>query len=67
MQDQNEHERPDDMVESPGEAEKAARTLQDAASSHATLQGYYAVNNVKDTEELEKEAKAKRENAKKET
>jgi hypothetical protein len=67
MPDQNEHERPEDMVESPGEAEQAARSLEDAASSHATLQGYYAVNNVKDTEELEKEAKAKRKKARKET
>ncbi len=60
MPNQDDHEKPEDMVESPGEAEQAARSLQDAASSHATLQGYFAVNDVKDAEELEKEAEAKR-------
>jgi len=56
MPRQEEHEKPENLVESPGEAEQAARSLQDAADSHATLQGFYAVNDVKDSEELEKEA-----------
>lgn len=47
-------------MESPGEAEQAARSLQDAASSHATLQGYFSVNDVKDAEELERETDTKR-------
>jgi hypothetical protein len=43
--DTQEHERPEDMVESPGLAEEAARSLEDAADSHASLEGYYAINN----------------------
>jgi hypothetical protein len=56
MPRQEEHEKPENLVESPGEAEQAARSLQDAADSHGTLQGFYAVNDVKDSEELEREA-----------
>jgi hypothetical protein len=57
MPRQEEHEKPENLVESPGEAEEAARSLQDAADSHGTLQGFYAVNDVKDSEALEEEAK----------
>lgn len=60
MPRQEEHEKPENLVESPGEAEQAARSLQDAADSHGTLQGFYAVNDVKNSEELEKEAKEDR-------
>ena len=56
MPKQEEHERPEDMVESPHEAEHSARSLEDAADSNATLQGYYAMNNTKPSKELEKEA-----------
>ncbi len=45
MPDQSEHEKPENLVEAPGEAEQAARSLQDAADSHATLQGFFAINN----------------------
>lgn len=60
MPRQEEHEKPENLVESPGEAEQAARSLQDAADSHGTLQGYFAVNDVKDSEELEEEAEQDR-------
>lgn len=60
MPRQEEHEKPENLVESPGEAEQAARSLQDAADSHGTLQGFYAVNDVKNSEELEEEAKEDR-------
>lgn len=56
MPSQEEHERPEDMVESPGQAEREARSLEDEVDSHGTLEGYYAMNNVKNPAELEKEA-----------
>ena len=56
MPDQEEHERIEDMVEAPGEAKKAARTLQEAADSHQTLQGFEAINNEHFSKELEEEA-----------
>jgi hypothetical protein len=52
---EEEHERPEDMVEAPGEAERAARSLPEAADSNATLEGYYSINDVKAPEEIEKE------------
>ena len=57
MPKQEEHERPEDMVEAPGEAAQAARSLQEAASSHQTLQGFEAINNERIPEELEREAR----------
>lgn len=57
MPPQEEHERIEDMVEEPGEAEQAARSLEDAVDSHGTLDGYYAMNNIKPSPELEKEAR----------
>ncbi len=56
MPTQEEHDKPENLVEAPGEAEEAARSLQDAADSHGTLEGFYAINNIKPSEELEKEA-----------
>lgn len=47
MPKQEEHEKPENLVEAPGEAERAARSLEDAADSHGTLEGYYAMNNAK--------------------
>ncbi|MBV9269246.1 MAG: hypothetical protein JO061_23960 [Acidobacteriaceae bacterium] len=62
MPDQREHERPEDMVESSAELEKeAARTLEDSVDSHATLEGYYAMNNKKPNEQLEEDAAKDRE------
>ncbi len=65
MPRQEEHEKPENLVESPGEAEQAARSLQEAADSHATLQGFYAINDVKDPEELEELEKEATEDRKK--
>ena len=56
MPGQEEHDKPENLVESPGEAERAARSLEDEVDSNATLQGYYAMNNIRDPEQLEAEA-----------
>jgi hypothetical protein len=61
MPSQEEHDNPENLVERPGEAEEAARSLEDAADSHATLQGYYAMNNIKPPADLEKEVTEERE------
>jgi hypothetical protein len=56
MPSQEEHEKPENLIESPHKKEHSAKSLQDAADSNATLQGYYAMNNIRDPEKLEKEA-----------
>lgn len=56
MPTQEEHDKPENLVESPHEAEHSARSLEDAADSNATLQGYYAMNNSRPSEDLKKEA-----------
>lgn len=56
MPAQDEHEKPENLVEAPGVAERAARSLQDAADSNATLQGYYSINDVKAPQEVENSA-----------
>ncbi len=48
MPSQEEHDKPENLVEEPGEAERAARSLAQAANSNSTLQGYYAVNNTRE-------------------
>lgn len=60
MPSQEEHDKPENLVERPHAAEHAARSLEDAADSNATLQGYYAMNNIKPPEEVEKESEAKK-------
>lgn len=57
MPPQEEHEKIENLVESPHQREHSARSLEDAVDSHATLDGYYAMNNVKPSQELEKEAR----------
>ena len=56
MPAQEEHDKPENLVDQPGQAEHAARTLGQAADSNHTVQGYYAVNNVKDSAAIESEA-----------
>lgn len=63
MPRQEEHDKPENLVESPHEAEHSAHSLEDAADSNATLQGYYAMNNARPSEELEKEAAEDRKKA----
>ncbi len=60
MPTQEEHDKPENLVESPHEAEHSAHSLEDAVDSNATLQGYYAMNNIKPPEEVEKQAAADR-------
>ncbi|HEY7209687.1 MAG TPA: hypothetical protein VH477_05390 [Bryobacteraceae bacterium] len=63
MPEPKEHEKPENLVESPHQEEQAARSLEDAVDSHGTLEGYYAMNNIRDEEEREAlalEKKAKR-------
>lgn len=51
MSDQSEHDKPENLVESSQELEKeAARSLEDAADSHATLQGFFAINDERPPE-----------------
>lgn len=57
MPDQKEHEKEESLVESPGLAEKAARTLEQAANSNQSLEGFEAINNERITPELEQEAR----------
>ena len=53
MPEQSEHDKPENLVEESTELEnQAARSLQDAADSHATLQGFFAINNERPPEEV---------------
>ena len=51
MQGQKEHDKPENLVESPHQEEKEARSLRDEVSSHNSLEGYFAMNNARDGEE----------------
>ena len=52
MAEQSEHDKPQNLVEASQELEEeAARSLQDAADSNATLQGYYSINDQTPSEE----------------
>jgi hypothetical protein len=51
MPEQSEHDEPQNLVEESTELEReAARSLQDAADSHNTLQGFFAINNERPPE-----------------
>ena len=63
MPSQEEHDKPENLVESPHEAEHSAHSLEDAVDSNASLQGFYAMNNLRPSEELEKEATEDRKKA----
>jgi hypothetical protein len=52
---QEEHDRPENLVEAPHEAEQAAHSLQEAADSNASLEGYYSMNEEKPPEEVEEQ------------
>jgi hypothetical protein len=45
MPPQEEHEKIENLVDSPHQAEHTARSLQEAADSNATLEGFEAINN----------------------
>ena len=45
MPTQEEHDKPENLVDQPGQAAHTARTLGEAADSNNTLDGYYAINN----------------------
>ena len=53
MPSQKDHDKPENLVESPHQAEHEARSLEDAVDSNATLEGYFAMNNVRDDEQRE--------------
>jgi hypothetical protein len=63
MPKQEEHEKPENLVESPHLAEEAARSLEDAADSHATLEGYYSINETEPPEEVREEVDKERKKA----
>jgi len=51
MAEQSEHDQPQNLVEESTELEReAARSLQDAADSHQTLQGFFAINDERPPE-----------------
>ena len=60
MPKQEEHDKPENLVESPGEAEQTARTLEDAADSNATLEGYYSINETEPPEEVREQVDKER-------
>jgi hypothetical protein len=49
MPTQEEHDKPENLVDQPGQAAKTARTLGEAADSNQTLDGYFAVNNSRES------------------
>lgn len=57
MPPQEEHERLENLVDSPHQAEHTARSLQEAADSNATLEGFESINNERFSEQLEREAR----------
>ncbi|MGA8027753.1 MAG: hypothetical protein WB992_11455, partial [Bryobacteraceae bacterium] len=59
MPTQEEHDEPENLVDSPHQAEHTARTLEDAADS---LESYYAINNRKPSKEAEKEIEKEQQN-----
>ncbi len=61
MPTQEEHDEPENLVESPNQAEHTARTLQDAADSNATLEGYYSINETPAPKEVEEQVDKERE------
>ncbi len=56
MPDQSEHEKLENLVDQPGQAEKSARSLREEAGSNNTLEGFEAMNNEHFSPELVKEA-----------
>jgi hypothetical protein len=60
MPKQEEHEKPENLVESPHEAEHAARSLEEAADSSATLEGYYSINETEPPEEVREQVDKER-------
>jgi hypothetical protein len=60
MPKQEEHEKPENLVESPHEAEHTAQSLEDAADSNATLEGYYSINETKPPEEVREQVDKER-------
>jgi hypothetical protein len=48
------HDRPENLVDAPHEAEDSAGSLEEAADSNASLEGYYAMNEEKPPEEVAK-------------
>ncbi len=61
MPPQEEHDKPENLVESPHEAEHSARSLEDAVDSNATLDGYYAMNDAKKPEQADTSKKKRAE------
>jgi hypothetical protein len=63
MATEDEREKLEKMAPSPGEEEQEAHSLEDAVDSHGTLEGYFAMNNIRDdieAEALELEKQGKR-------
>ncbi len=65
MQNQKDHDKPENLVQSPHQEEHEAGSLEDAVDSNGTLEGYFAMNNIRD--DAEREALALEEKQKKES
>ena len=65
MPPQEEHEKIENLVDSPHQAEHTARSLQEAADSNATLEGFESINNEHFSKELEREAREDQRNREK--
>lgn len=61
MPDQSEHEKLENLVDQPGQAENSARSLQEAVDSHRTLEGFEAMNNERLPEDEGKESEEAKE------
>jgi hypothetical protein len=61
MPRQEEHDKPENLVETPHEAEHAARSLEEAADSNVTLEGYYSINETEPPEEVREQVDKERE------
>ena len=59
MPNQDEHDRPENLVDQPGQAAHTARTLGEAADSNQTLDGYFAINNSRESSEPDSEKNPK--------
>ncbi len=55
MQNQKDHDKPENLVQSPHQETEEARSLEDEVDSHQSLEGYFAMNNIRDGEEVEAE------------
>jgi hypothetical protein len=62
MPEQKEHDKPENLVEHPHPGVHTARSLQEAANSNNSLEGYVAMNELND-EEIARQVEEQEESA----